>query len=132
MESKKFGRIYKLSPLTPSLKSNTIAGFHVTDTLQHINSVQSSALLFALRSPQFYSADTTLFKTVFAPFMAVEIKGKDRHYLLLSYNNRELALASDSMVIERKRYENHKFFLSLGLSLLPNDSYLKTNYELSK
>ncbi|MDO4932388.1 MAG: hypothetical protein Q4E63_07070 [Prevotellaceae bacterium] len=133
-EYKNFGRIYKLNPLTNSSKNNSIAGFLVTDTLQSVNSIQSSALLFALQSPFFYAADSTSFKSVFAPFIAIEIQGKNKtkQYLLLSYNNRELALASDSMVIKRRKYDNHKFFLSLGLSLLPNDNYLKTNYELSK
>lgn len=130
----KFGKIYRLNPLIHSSGHSCIADFAVIDTLQCMTPIQCSALLFALNSPLFYSTDTASYKTVFAPYIAIEAKGigKSPHYLLLSYNNKECALANDDEVLVRKKYDNHQFFLSFGLSLFPNDKYLKTNYELYK
>lgn len=132
-----FGKVYKLGtfiPYSEHRNSNKIAGFRVTDTIKGMNSIQRSTLLFALRNPYFYSTDTTTFKTIFAPYIAIELKTKKRnkHYLILSYNNREIAFATDSVVLRRRRYNNQHFFLSFGMNLFPLDNYIKTNYELEK
>lgn len=134
MQQASSGKICRLHPVEKTNgESHTIAGMKIMDEPQKMNTEQLGIILFLLRNEEMYPTETKIFKTLFSPYLAIElVDKKEKIHLLISYNTPEWAIVKDGKIITRKEYKYTNLLLQLGMEIYPDDDYLKTIYQSNK
>ena len=120
--------VYKLSPLADSVAGSvdvSIAGFRVIGKPYSLSLGQLSVLRFILGNEKFYANEALAVKTLFAPYLAMEVDGGNgKMYLLFAFNTSELALVKDGKIVQKRACARNDLLVQFGLDLFPNDEYL--------
>lgn len=124
-------RISRLDPVA-EIDSNAtvIAGFKVMDKSRKLSKDHQAVLKFLLRNPDSYAKNKNRIKTIFAPYLVLELS--DNKYLLIGFNSDEWAVASKDSVISVREYTCKRQLLRLGMEIYPDDKYLKAISETVK